>query len=114
VQQLTAQLQTTTTQLEQNKTQLSQTQGSLQQSQGQAKQLTSGLDQCRGDNAQLYQLSTDLLTRYENKGWREVVGAKEPFFQYARVRLENTKAQYQDKIEAARHTSSNTPTQPAP
>lgn len=102
VQQLTELSQTTSQQLTQEKAQLSQTQGSLQQSQAQARQLTTSLDQCRSDNAQLYQLGTDLLARYENKGWREVMGAQEPFFQYARARLENTKAQYQDKLEAAR------------
>jgi uncharacterized coiled-coil DUF342 family protein len=102
VQQLTAQSQSTAQQLAQEKSQLAQTQGNLQQSQTQARQLTTSLDQCRTDNAQLYQLGTDLLARYENKGWREVMGTKESFFQYARVQLENTKALYQDKLEAAR------------
>ena len=45
---------------------------------------------------------TELLSRYERKGFAEVVGAREPFLQTARVTLENVKAEYQDKLDAAR------------
>lgn len=58
--------------------------------------------QCRADNAALHALGTELLQRYEHKGVAEVLAAQEPFFQMARVRLENTAAQYRDKLDAAR------------
>lgn len=64
--------------------------------------LTASLDQCRGQNAQLYLLGTDLLSRYEHKGIAEVLAQQEPFFQRARVRLENTRDELQDKLDAAR------------
>lgn len=58
--------------------------------------------QCVADNAQLYTLGSDLLKRYSNKGLGEVLAAKEPFIQTARVTLENLAADYQDKMDAAR------------
>jgi hypothetical protein len=69
--------------------------------QGRYKSLTQQHDQCRTQNASLYGLGVDLLGRYENKGFAEVFGAKEPFVQTARVTLENTKSQYEDKLNAA-------------
>jgi len=58
------------------------------------------IDSCRSTNAELYTLGTELLGRYERKGVGEVLGSSEPFFQLARVRLENTRAEYADKLDA--------------
>lgn len=71
------------------------------------KTLVGQHDQCRAQNAALYELGVGLLARYENKGFGEVLGAKEPFVQTARVTLENTRAQYQDKLDAARYKSAD-------
>lgn len=70
--------------------------------QGRHKQLSEANDQCRADNAALYLLGVDLLSKYEQKGLGEILATREPFIQTARVTLENTKAQYQDKLDAAR------------
>jgi chromosome segregation ATPase len=70
--------------------------------QGRFKSLSGQYDQCRTQNASLYEIGADLLTRYENKGLGEMLATKEPFVQTARVTLENTKAQYLDKLDAAR------------
>ena len=59
-------------------------------------------DQCRTQNAALYELGQDLMVRYERKGFIETLTHEEPFFQTARVTLENTKAQYMDKLDGAR------------
>ena len=69
--------------------------------QEQVQTLSGGLERCRTHNAELYVLGTGLLQRYENKGLGEVLGASEPFVQVARVQLENTRATYQDKLDAA-------------
>lgn len=69
---------------------------------GRFKSLSGQYDQCRTQNAALYELGVGLLGKYENKGFGEVLGVREPFLQTARVTLENTKAQYQDKLDAAR------------
>lgn len=70
--------------------------------QGRHKQLSEVNDQCRANNAELYLLGSELLTRYDNKGLADILTSQEPFIQTARVTLENTKAQYQDKLDAAR------------
>lgn len=64
------------------------------------KQLADANDQCRVNNAALYQLGIDLLAKYEHKGFGEVMAVNEPFLMTARVKLENAKAQYQDKLDA--------------
>ncbi len=80
---------------DQARTQLAEQKGVYQSLQ--AKQ-----DQCRQDNATLYQVGSDLLARYENKGMLEVFSASEPLVQTGRVKLENLSAHYRDKLEAAR------------
>lgn len=70
--------------------------------QGRYKQLSDAQDQCRAHNAALYTLGMDLLSKYENKGMGNVMATNEPFLMIARVKLENIKADYQDKLDAAR------------
>ncbi len=64
--------------------------------------LGNSVKQLTAQNAQLYQLGTELLQQYENKGLVQVLGNAEPFVQTARVTLENLKETYQDKLDAAR------------
>lgn len=65
------------------------------------EQLTAQLGRCTGHNAELVQLGQELWRRYENKGLGEVLGANEPFFQTARVKLENLQAEYARRIQGA-------------
>lgn len=65
------------------------------------EQLTAQLDRCTGHNAELVQLGQELWGRYEGKGLGEVLGANEPFFQTARVKLENLHAEYARRIQNA-------------
>lgn len=67
-----------------------------------AQGLSAQLQRCGTDNAALAELGLDILQRYENKGVAEVLSANEPFVQTGRVKLENLKADYQRRIDAAR------------
>lgn len=100
-------------QLAQLQGQLDETRQAAQQAQSSHHQLQSAWQvrqealaqqqaQCRAHNAELYGLGTDLLRRYENKGMAEVLATREPFVQTARVKLENLRAEYQDRLDAAR------------
>lgn len=100
-------------QLEQGKVQLQTQVAQAQQQQAQSRDALTqaaarhqALDerhaQCRADNVALHGLGVELLQRYEHKGVGEALSAQEPFFQLARVRLENTVAQYRDKLDDAR------------
>jgi chromosome segregation ATPase len=79
-----------------------------QQKASQMQALSSGksyearIEQCRTQNAQMYQVGADILAQYEHKGVREALGASDPFLQLSRVKLENFKAELQDKLDAAR------------
>ena len=64
--------------------------------------LSAQLQRCGSDNVALAELGLDILQRYENKGMAEVLSANEPFVQTGRVKLENLKADYQRRIDAAR------------
>lgn len=64
--------------------------------------LGSRLKQCSTFNGELHAIGTDLLQRYENKGFGEVLGTTEPFIQKARVRLENLSEEIRGKLEARR------------
>ncbi len=66
------------------------------------QQLTQQLQRCTADNGTLVSLGHELLVRYENKGIGDVLSASEPFVQTGRVKLENFKAQYGQRIEAAK------------
>lgn len=68
----------------------------------QGKDLTAKLDRCVSDNAELADLGLTLLQRYEDKGIGEVLASNEPFVQTGRVKLENLKADYVRRIDAAR------------
>jgi chromosome segregation ATPase len=104
--QLAAELAQVKQQLDEGKTKAADQQAQASQTvatwQARHKQMSDTNEQCRAQNAQLYVLGTELLGKYERKGLGEVLSAKEPFVQTARVKLENTKAEYQDKLDAAK------------
>lgn len=99
VDKLSKQLAESTSTSQSNAARFKQVEGDLS---GRNQALTAGLDACRSRNADLYKIGADLLARYENKGLLDVVSGADPFLQIERVRLENIKAEYQDKLDAAR------------
>jgi chromosome segregation ATPase len=50
-------------------------------------------------NVQLYQMSNDILTRYEKFSLGEALEAKEPFVGITRAKLENLVQGYKDKVQ---------------
>lgn len=66
------------------------------------QKLSADLQRSHADNLSLSELGLELLQRYEDKGLGEVLSANEPFVQSGRVRLENLKADYTRRIDAAR------------
>jgi len=82
-----------------------------QQHRQQRAEQDRALSQCRRDNADLALLGEELLTRYERKGWAQMLSENEPFVQAGRVQLENARAAYAEQIARARQRSqSGTPT----
>jgi hypothetical protein len=69
----------------------SKTEASLTEAQARIKALED-------KNAKLVEIGSDLLTRYENVGWGDVMGAKEPFVGAKRVELQNIAQDYGDRI----------------
>lgn len=96
---LKAQHQALTTSAKAAQAQASETEASLR---AQVGSLTSQLQKATADNLALAELGLELLQRYENKGMAEVLSASEPFVQTGRVKLENLKADYERRIQAAR------------
>lgn len=82
-----------------------------QQHRQQRAEQDRALSQCRRDNADLALLGEELLTRYERKGWAQMLSENEPFVQAGRVQLENARAAYAEQIARARQRpQSGTPT----
>jgi chromosome segregation ATPase len=54
---------------------------------------------CVNDNAQLYDLSMQVLDRYEHVGLFTKVGASEPFSKVTRTRLENVADEYREQAK---------------
>ena len=63
---------------------------------------SSRLDTCTVHNAELYKLGDEILARYRNKGFGEMLATQEPFVQARRVALENLVEDYRDKLDQAR------------
>ncbi len=64
------------------------------------QQTAQALGQCRSHNGELVELGQELLQRYDDKGLLDMFSGTEPFLQAGRVKLENARAAYQDKIDA--------------
>lgn len=56
----------------------------------------------RERNAELYGTAKEILDRYGDLDFRDVMSRREPFVQASRVRLENQMQDYEDRLRAAR------------
>ena len=56
------------------------------------------VDDLESKNMTLFQIGSEILTRYEKFGLGEALAAKEPFVGTTRVKLENQVQDYQDKL----------------
>lgn len=56
----------------------------------------------RERNAELYATAREILDRYGDLDFRDVMSRREPFVQASRVRLENLVQDYEDRLRAAR------------
>jgi chromosome segregation ATPase len=61
---------------------------------------TAAFDQCARDNVQLYEVSSNVLDRYEHVGLFTKAGASEPFTKITRTRIENLVEEYRIKADA--------------
>jgi chromosome segregation ATPase len=62
----------------------------------------TAFDKCAEDNLQLFELSSDILKRYEHVGMFTKVSAAEPFTRITRTRLENLVDEYRIKAQELR------------
>jgi chromosome segregation ATPase len=62
----------------------------------------TAFDKCAEDNLQLFELSSDILKRYEHVGIFTKVSAAEPFTRITRTRLENLVDEYRIKAQELR------------
>ena len=56
------------------------------------------MDDLETKNTNLFQIGSEILTRYEKFGLGEALAAKEPFVGTTRVKLENQVQGYEDKL----------------
>lgn len=70
----------------------------LKQYAAQAAILQRTVDDREAKNLALYNLATEILTRYEKFGLGEALEAKEPFVGLSRVKLENLVQDYKNKL----------------
>ncbi len=61
----------------------------------------TALELCARHNQALRTVSLELLDRWQRTDWRDVVAAREPFVQSARVRIENLVQGYEEQIDRA-------------
>ena len=62
----------------------------------------AAFDKCAVDNSSLYEITTDLLKRYEQVGLFTKVSASEPFTRITRTRIENLADEYRSRAEELR------------
>jgi chromosome segregation ATPase len=60
--------------------------------------LNDRVSTCEGKNAKMFQVATEILSRYEKMSVGEAIRAREPFLGLKRVELENLAQEYQDKL----------------
>lgn len=63
------------------------------------------LDQCAENNLQLFEITSDVLTRYENVGLFKRTAAAEPFTRITRTRIENLVDEYRSRALELRSKS---------
>lgn len=64
------------------------------------KKETANFSQCYDNNKKLYAINQDLLSRYQHKGFTDVLGQKEPFTGIKQVDVENLIQDYQYQIDS--------------
>jgi chromosome segregation ATPase len=78
-------------------------------------QRNAAFDKCAADNLQLFELTNEVLDRYEHVGLFTRVSAAEPFTKIARTRIDNLVVEYRERAQQLREKkpAAPTPTQPA-
>ncbi|OPY79410.1 MAG: Chromosome partition protein Smc [Syntrophorhabdus sp. PtaU1.Bin058] len=71
-----------------------------QRLQNELKRVNQRYDRCVENNAGMYIVASEILHRYEGKGFKDRVLEKEPFTQIKKVELERLVQEYRDKIDA--------------
>jgi hypothetical protein len=118
--ELTAKLQESDTNLQKMTQQESDTNTLLQQVQKEKellkrekeqeqKRLSGDIRLCEKKNTDLYRISTDLLEKYQSKGFFTALLQAEPFTQLEKVKFENLAQEYKEKIDAAKLASAQIP-----
>lgn len=68
----------------------------------QLQQQTQNFSACYENNKKLYDINAQLLTRYENKGFADVLKQREPFTGVSRVEIENIVQDYRYQLDDLR------------
>lgn len=89
---INAVLTTTKDQLKQQLAQRKELEASLQKQ-------TENFSVCYENNKKLYEINHQLLTRYENKGFSDVLKQREPFTGVAKVEVENLVEDYRYQLD---------------
>lgn len=86
---------------------LAETSRNLQQTEAEKKQLETikthnerEIALCEDKNGKLYKYGRELMVRYENKSFNDVVKQREPFTGLKQVEVENLLEEYRDKLDA--------------
>lgn len=61
------------------------------------QQRNAAFDQCAVDNLQLYEITSDVLNRYDQVGLFTKVSASEPFTRITRTRIDNLVVEYRER-----------------
>ena len=111
--ELTEKYQETDKNLQLMTQQYSDTSKALQQLQKEKEQeqkrLSGDIQVCEKKNAQLYQISVELMDKYQSKGVFTSLLQAEPFTQLEKVKMQNLLQEYHDKAEAAKIASTRAP-----
>ena len=65
---------------------------------GEVDGLTQRATGCETKNVELFKIGSEILSRYANVGFGDVVATREPFIGVKRVELQNLVQDYQDKL----------------
>jgi len=65
---------------------------------GEAAELTRRAETCEAKNGALFKIGSELLSRFENLDFGDILTAREPFIGMKRVELENLVQDYRDKL----------------
>ena len=76
-----------------------QTQKTLQDTEKALRNLDQKYDQCAEHNARLYIIASEVIKKYQDKGFLGTLAEKEPFTQVKKVEMEKLVQDYKDKID---------------